>query len=91
MPSAHIAAVTLLALCIAIGTAAAQVAPHKPGMKELGVDLTNAGTSVTERTAFLDKMTVEQRAKVRRDCVKLMAEPDGKDPQVVAFCRDIGQ
>ncbi len=90
MPNAHIATVTLLALCLA-GTAAAQVAPDKPGMKELGVDLTNAGTSITERTAFLDKMTVEQRAKVRRDCVKLMAEPDGKDPPVVAFCRDIGQ
>ncbi|MDC9822652.1 hypothetical protein PRN20_02800 [Devosia sp. ZB163] len=60
------------------------------GMKELGVDISNAGTTAEDNQAFMRSLSADQQAKVKEACLVQLVEPAADHPPVVvAFCRNL--
>ena len=61
-----------------------------PGMKELGVDITDAGTTSDENQAFMRALPADQQVKVKEACLVQLVEPaEDHPPVVVAFCKNL--
>jgi hypothetical protein len=78
-----------MALALAWSSAYAKDAA---GMKELGVDISKAGTTKQENQQFMNSLSREQQAKVREQCLVQLVEPVENHPAVVvAFCKNLQQ
>ena len=78
-----------LALALASG---GTYAHETPGMKELGTDISNAGTTPAQNQQFMSSLAAEQQVKVKEACLVQLVEPvDSKQPVVVAFCKNVAQ
>jgi hypothetical protein len=77
-----------LALALAWSSAYAKDAP---GMKELGVDISKAGTTKQENQQFMNSLSAEQQAKVKEQCLVQLVQPENHPPVVVAFCKNLEQ
>jgi hypothetical protein len=63
---------------------------NAPGMKELGVDISSAGTTRDDNQAFLRSLPADQQVKVKEACLVQLVEPVADHPPVVvAFCRNL--
>lgn len=61
-----------------------------PGMKELGVDISDAGTTAEANQAFVHSLPADQQVKVKEACLVQLVEPAADHPPVVvAFCRNL--
>jgi hypothetical protein len=86
--------VTLLALApiqsFAQETTGSTAGANAPGMKELGVDISNAGTSRDDNQAFVRSLPADQQVKIKEACLVQLVEPvTDHPPVVVAFCRNL--
>ena len=67
-------------------------AEDAPGMKELGVDVSKAGTTTEENQQFVKTLSAEQQAKIKEQCLVQLVEPVADHPPiVVAFCKNLEQ
>ena len=61
-----------------------------PGMNELGVDISEAGTTAEDNQAFVRALSADQQVKVKEACLVELVEPAADHPPVVvAFCRNL--
>ena len=78
-------------LALALGWSNAY-AQDPPGMKELGVDVSKAGTTTAENRQFMNTLSAEQQAKIKEECLVQLVEPvEDHPPIVVAFCKNLEQ
>jgi hypothetical protein len=78
-------------LALALGWSSAY-AQDARGMKELGVDVSKAGTTKEENQQFMNTLSAEQQAKVKEQCLVQLVEPvENHPPVVVAFCKNLEQ
>lgn len=64
--------------------------PNAPGQKELGVDISKAGTTPEENAKFMSTMPAADQAKVKEACLVQLVEPVADHPPVVvAFCKNV--
>jgi hypothetical protein len=88
------AGVILLALvptlCLAQETTGSTAGADAPGMKELGVDISEAGETRDDNQAFVQSLPPEQQVKVKEACLVQLVEPAADHPPVVvAFCKNL--
>jgi hypothetical protein len=89
-----LAGVVLLALLptssFAQETTGSTAGADAPGMKELGVDITDAGTTAEDNQAFVRSLTADEQVKVKEACLVQLVEPTTDHPPVVvAFCQNL--
>lgn len=61
------------------------------GKKDLGVDISAAGSTTTEHQRFVENLPSPMQSKVRRVCTVFVAEPDNHAREVVHFCENVNQ
>jgi hypothetical protein len=60
------------------------------GQKELGVDISKAGTTKEDNQAFMNSLSAEDQAKVKAACLVQLVEPVADHPPVVVtFCKNL--
>ncbi|MDB5561572.1 MAG: hypothetical protein JWN11_990 [Hyphomicrobiales bacterium] len=80
-------AVAGVTLTLAVAGTNAQQAT---GMKELGVDISNAGTTKEQNQQFMQNLSAADQAKVSKECFLQPTEPVQSRPAaIVAFCRNV--
>jgi len=83
----HLVTITTMALMSA-GMAIAAT-PDPTGKQELGIDITQAGTTAQDHQAFVKKLPADQQANVWNSCMQILAAPADHAPAVVTFCDDV--
>lgn len=61
------------------------------GKKDLGVDISNAGSTPQEHQRFVENLPSPTQSKVKRVCTVFVAQPDNHATEVVHFCENINQ
>ena len=61
------------------------------GKKDLGVDISNAGTSPADHQRFVQNLAANDQSKVKKVCTILVARPDDHAAEVVHFCQNVNQ
>lgn len=82
-----------LVLIFGVGSAFAQQPPpdpNAPGVKQLGVDVSKAGTTPEQNRQFVNNLPADQQAKVLAQCLVVVAD-EGVLPEVATFCKNVGQ
>lgn len=61
------------------------------GKKDLGIDISTAGSTTQENRRFVENLPSPTQSKVKRVCTTLVAEPDNHAREVVHFCENVNQ
>ena len=69
----HLVTITTMAL-MSTGLAIAAT-PDPTGKQDLGVDITQAGTTAQDHQAFVKKLPADQQASVLNSCMQIAAAP----------------
>ena len=83
----HLVTITTMAL-MSTGLAIAAT-PAPTGKQELGIDITQAGTTARDHQVFVKKLPADQQASVLNSCMQIAAAPADHAPAVVTFCNDV--
>jgi sporulation protein YlmC with PRC-barrel domain len=90
MKSIHFLSISSLTLLASVGMAIA-ANPDPTGKTELGVDISQAGTSADDHQKFVATLSPEQQANLHKACLVIVAQPSTHSPGVVTFCNDVNQ
>src|SRR6202011_3881071 len=78
-PMIILAAVSMLAV-----ESSSESAPADPsGMQDLGIDISKAGPTTSDRTKFVQALPVDQQVTLRKKCSVIVAQPSTYAAQVV--------
>jgi hypothetical protein len=61
------------------------------GKKDLGVDISSAGTTPREHQQFVQNLPPATQSNVKRVCTVFVGEPDNHATEVVHFCENVNQ
>ena len=61
------------------------------GKKDLGVDISNAGTTTKDHQRFVENLPANDQSKVKKVCTVFVTEPDNHATEVVHFCQNVNQ
>ena len=61
------------------------------GVKDLGVDISTAGSTPQEHQRFVANLPSPDQSKVKRVCTVFVTEPDNHAREVVHFCESVNQ
>jgi hypothetical protein len=65
-------------------------APADPsGMQDLGVDISKAGQTASDRAKFVQALPPDQQVALRKKCSVIVSQPSSHAAQVVTFCNDL--
>jgi hypothetical protein len=59
------------------------------GKKDLGVDLSQAGTTKADNAEFMKTLTVDQQGHVKKACLVAVKKPAEHAVEVVSFCKSV--
>ena len=90
MKPIHLFSISSLAFLASVGMAIA-ANPDPTGKTELGVDISQAGTSADDHQKFVATLSPEQQANLHKACLVIVAQPSTHSPGVVTFCNDVNQ
>ena len=84
---------TIALLALALGMSApsfAQSAKDDPsGKTDLGVDISQAGSTKTEHQAFIKTLPTADQEKVKKVCLVAVGETANHNPAVITFCKNV--
>jgi hypothetical protein len=61
------------------------------GKKDLGVDISTAGSTPQEHQRFVENLPSATQSKVKRVCTVFVAEAENHAREVVHFCENVNQ
>lgn len=61
------------------------------GKKDLGVDISTAGSTPQEHQRFVENLPSPTQYEVKRVCTVFVTEPDNHAREVVHFCENVNQ
>ncbi len=86
-----IAAMILVAATatLAMGTSSNSAPADSTGVQDLGIDISKAGPTASDRAKFVQALSADQQAALRKKCSVIVAQPSSYAAQVVTFCNDV--